>query len=336
MSTPISVITPIAPAFERMKAILFRPFNLQKWIAIGFCAWLANLAGGGGGFNFNTGGGWPGSSQETTKQLSSHDIQQWIEKVRIAILAHLTLIELGVVAFFLIVIVVWVVLSWLRARGQFMFLNCVALNCTDVQVPWRKYGKEAHSLWLFLLALGGVALVLTLPFLGAGAMMALGWVKTGRTPGAGSILGLMGGGMLWGLVMLVVGVVPVLTKNFVVPIQYLRGVKCMEAWKIFHGILRAHAGSFILFVLFNIVLGMGAGMVVMIFVICTIFIGAILLAIPFVGTVLMLPILTFFRAYSLYFLAQFGPDFNVFPAIMPPPVPSMPPGAMPPPPPPPL
>ncbi len=47
----ISVIDPINPAIERVRTILFRPFDLGKWFVIGFCAWLAQLgnAGGGGG-----------------------------------------------------------------------------------------------------------------------------------------------------------------------------------------------------------------------------------------------------------------------------------------------
>ncbi len=34
---------------------------------------------------------------------------------------------------------------------------------------------------------------------------------------------------------------------------------------------------------------------------------------PFVGTVLLLPVLIFKRAYSLYYLAQYGPQYDVFP-----------------------
>jgi hypothetical protein len=36
------------------------------------------------------------------------------------------------------------------------------------------------------------------------------------------------------------------------------------------------------------------------------------LMIPFLGTVLLLPILVFKRSYSLYYLAQYGEQFDVF------------------------
>ena len=48
----VSVMEPIGHAINKTKHILFDPFNLEKWFVIGFCAWLAGLAGGGGGFNF--------------------------------------------------------------------------------------------------------------------------------------------------------------------------------------------------------------------------------------------------------------------------------------------
>jgi hypothetical protein len=40
----ISVRAAIEPAYERVKRVLFQPFNLGKWCTVNFCAWLA---GGG-------------------------------------------------------------------------------------------------------------------------------------------------------------------------------------------------------------------------------------------------------------------------------------------------
>src|SRR5436309_15078106 len=53
----ISVVTPVSAALERVKQVLFRPFDLGKWFVIGFCAWLAHLGenGGGTGFNWSSG-----------------------------------------------------------------------------------------------------------------------------------------------------------------------------------------------------------------------------------------------------------------------------------------
>ena len=45
----ISYVQPLSRAWERMRQILFDPFELAKWLVLGFSAWLAGLAGGGGG-----------------------------------------------------------------------------------------------------------------------------------------------------------------------------------------------------------------------------------------------------------------------------------------------
>ena len=56
----VSVVEPLTPAIERVKTVLFRPFDLGKWFVIGFCAWLAQLGkyegGGGSGQGGSRGG----------------------------------------------------------------------------------------------------------------------------------------------------------------------------------------------------------------------------------------------------------------------------------------
>src|SRR5262249_39647350 len=50
----IQIFKPFGDAFELMKKVLFQPFDIRKWLVIGFAAWLANVGAGGGG-NFNYG-----------------------------------------------------------------------------------------------------------------------------------------------------------------------------------------------------------------------------------------------------------------------------------------
>ena len=44
----ISVIDPITPAWNHVVRILFKPFEFKKWLALGFCAFLAQCSEGGG------------------------------------------------------------------------------------------------------------------------------------------------------------------------------------------------------------------------------------------------------------------------------------------------
>ena len=44
-------------------------------------------------------------------------------------------------------------------------------------------------------------------------------------------------------------------------------------------------------------------------------IGFIILSIPYIGTVILLPVSYTFRAMSVEFLEQFGPEFKIFPSL---------------------
>ena len=50
----ISVTTPISHAIDRVKQVLFNPFDLGKWFTIGFCAWLAGLGESAGFIGLST------------------------------------------------------------------------------------------------------------------------------------------------------------------------------------------------------------------------------------------------------------------------------------------
>ena len=39
----IEIFAPFGEAFELTKKILFQPFDLAKWLVIGFSAWLATF-----------------------------------------------------------------------------------------------------------------------------------------------------------------------------------------------------------------------------------------------------------------------------------------------------
>ena len=285
----VSVIDPINPAIERVKQVLFRPYRMSKWFTIGFCAWLAAL--GGGGYSYN--GSFPGTKTNyTTTTANSPDVTKFGNYLH----ANLSWIIPAVIVVCAILLVLWVVILWIRSHGIFMLLHCVALDRGEVVIPWKKYAGEAASLWIFRLCLGLAGLLVTLPFLGA-----VGWTilqlfmhKTG--PDASQILALLGIMMLWMCVGVVFSVVSVFTRHFVVTIMYLRGVSCMEAWREFRAVLMANIGRFILYLLFQVAIGMAMGMIVFAFVICTLFIGALLLFIPFIGTVVMLPLTGFYRS----------------------------------------
>jgi len=134
------------------------------------------------------------------------------------------------------------------------------------------------------------------------------------TQGAATVAGVLGAVGLAGLALLLWPawwVVARLTRDFVVPIQFARGLGCIDAWRILLALVSSNIANFVIYFLFQLALGAAISIAVFAIVIVTCCIAGCLLAIPYLGTVLFLPVLVFQRSYSLYYLAQFGPEWNV-------------------------
>lgn len=298
----ISVTLPISQAIDQVKRVLFQPFDLGRWFVIGFAAWLAHL--GEQGFSGGNFGGGP--------HTGSDNLRREMEHAKEYVLSNLSWIIPLVVGIVILGFVLWILFTWLSSRGKFMFLHCIALNKAEIQTPWDQFAAAGQSLWLFRLGLGLVGMIVMLPLLGLIGVPIYRMVLRGA-PSAGGIALAVGALLASILLAVAFAVVSKLTKDFVVPIMFRRGNKCLEAWRELRGLLREHFGSFVLYFLMQIVLGIGIGMLVLAVLLVTCCIAGCFLAIPYIGTVLFLPVLVFQRAYSLHFLAQFGPEYDVFP-----------------------
>ncbi len=313
----ISVTEPISPALERVKQMLFRPFDPGKWFTIGFCAWLAFLGEGGGGFSGNYGGGNHGGSSSGN---AGESFRHGFEQARNYTLENMFWIVPAAVAAVIFLLALWLLILWVSSRGKFMFLHCVALDKAEVAEPWGKFSGEASSLFQFRVALGFAGMLVTLPCLIFIGVAILRMVLRGE-PDATAIV--MVAGVLLLFIVLAIGfaLVHKFTVDFVVPIMFLRGGKCLAAWRELCALMRENIGQFALYILFQIVLGMAIGVLTIAAILFTCCIAGCLMAIPYLGTVLLLPVLIFKRSYSAYFLAQFGTQYNVFPPASPAPPP---------------
>jgi hypothetical protein len=306
----ISVTEPVSLAYERMKQILFKPFDLAKWIILGFCAWLAGLGeSGGGGGNFNAGNHYGNIRDQPAEQF-----RHFYHQASDFVMVNLGWIIPVAVLLVLFVVALWLLVLWLSSRGKFMFLHCVALNKAEMAEPWSKFADAANSLFRFRIILGLVGMVLLLPLLVFIALAILRMVLHGEVDVAG-VMTAVGLGLVFFLLSLVFAVIRKFMMDFVVPIMFLRGGSCRAAWREFNALLAANAGHFALYILFQIVLAMAIGVMVLAAILVTCCIAGCLLLLPFIGTVLLLPVLVFKRAYPLYYLAQYG--YDVFPISSP-------------------
>ncbi|HSY19417.1 MAG TPA: hypothetical protein VK815_13830 [Candidatus Acidoferrales bacterium] len=306
----ISVTEPIEPAYERVKQMLFRPFDLGKWFTIGLGAWLAGLGEAGGGGFHGFGGNYNFNGHHSNDQVLQ-DFRHGYYQVRDYVADNINwILPLAVIAGLLLT-VFWLLLLWLNSRGKFMFLHCVALNVAEVEVPWMKHAKAANSLFRFRLVVGFLGLVVILP-LAVFMVVLIGQMMLGGEVTLARVLPVVGLGAGLALASLVFGLVHKALVDFVVPIMYLRGGGCLAAWSEFFGLLTGNFWRFVLYVLFQIVLGMVIGVMVLTAIVVTCCIAGCLMALPFVGTVVLLPVLIFKRAYPLYYLRQFGGKYDVF------------------------
>ena len=314
---PISVTRPVGQAIDRVKHVLFRPFDAGKWFVIGFCAWLACL-GQGGGYSFQTPGGNHGRGA---------DLRRVIEQARDFVQENLYWIVPVGIAVLVLALILGVVLTWLRSRGEFMFLHCVARNQAQIAAPWRDYTREGNSLFLFRLVLMLVGMAVFWPILIVCGIkiFRMYWDSDWNVHG---ILWCVGLGLALMLVGIVFAIVGKFTSDFVIPIMFLRRTRCLEGWREFVRLLTAEPGEFVLYLLFQIVLAIALGVLVLVTVLVTCCIAGCLLVLPYIGTVLFLPVLVFKRAYSLHYLSQYGSEYDVF--AQPPAQPPIPPQAPPP------
>jgi hypothetical protein len=297
----ISVTLPVGQALSHVKTVLFKPFDLGKWFVIGFCAWLAYLGQEGSGGSFNT-GSW--------HNHRGAELRAGLERAWDYVMHNLAWIAPLAFATVMTIVAIGLLLMWISSRGKFMFLHCVALNRAEVRLPWQTFAGEANSLFLFRLVISLLGMVVALPAIVGLVWVVLRMILT-ESVSAGGIIGaavlvlaLMGLGLVF-------WVIKRLLEDFVVPIQFLRRGKCLTAWSELRQLLAGNLSHFILYLLFRIVLSLGIAMLVIGIVLVTCCIAGCLFAIPYLGTVLLLPILVFERSYSIYYLAQHGPEYDV-------------------------
>lgn len=287
----ISVIDPVNDAFNRAKLLLFEPFEMKKWFVIGFCAWLATLGKGSGGGSGGSGG---------------------FGEFKNVIVNHLPVVIIVGTIVILVILAITVLVLWLNSRGKFMFLHCITKNKAEVKVPWQKYSRAGNSLFLFKLAAGVIVFIL-IALLAGSIIFGIVLLR-----GSGGQVGWLGVPAIAISVLFLIPITIVVTlffkfiNDFVVPIMYINGCTCVEGWHQFWELLKLNKWNFTLYILFQILIGIVIGTIIIAAVCMTCCIAGCLMVIPYIGTVVLLPVLVFARSYSLYYLGQYGLAYNAF------------------------
>jgi hypothetical protein len=305
----IEILTPFNQAIELTRLILFRPFDMTKWLVIGFAAFLSGWFNSGGGSinpwgfrNWNT-----SNLQAPTFQFRSFNVDH-------AGLILLITIAVCVVVF-LAFLIVWL---WIVARGRFIFIDCLVRNRAAIVEPWREFGQEGNRFFGFLIVLMLVSLVLFALFGGLIFGLLVLW-RNYHDSNAPALFVLVPIAVFsWVAFAVVVNLI----TYFMPPVMYTRRCSPVDAARAILQLIFEDPAPFILFILFMIALWIGWIMVG-----CLVTCGTCCLAsLPYIGTVIVLPVPVLFRSFSLLFLRQFGPQWDVWAKIPVPAATTPPPG----------
>ncbi|MFC1590544.1 hypothetical protein ACFL42_03540 [Candidatus Omnitrophota bacterium] len=297
--------TLISKSVDRTMLILFRPFNLKKWLLLLFIAYMAGAIGGGNGSGGGRGGGTPPKEAEAQEERSifneysskesdkapapavnapaeeksgalagllpgpSADKQPPSAGFLVLVITPIVILIFGLV----------VLLTWLSARFRFIWYDSMVKNDASVKGPFIQYKTEGDSLFRFFLLL----LLVTLLALGVIGVWAFF---------TGSVSGIFGAGtqpsidviykvfilpiIALGVVIITLVVFTVFIDDFVVTIMAMDRSLFLPAWRKFLEIFRQNRKDFILYLLVLLGLGILSGVIALIIAIVCIL--AILIA----------------------------------------------------------
>ena len=271
---PISAVDTITLAFQHTKKQLFQPFRFGQWVRLAIVGLLAGEMGSSGNFNMPSNFNIPKDSNNSHQFLSSVPFPH----IDPAILG--TVIAVAVISFIIFI----VVMSYISSVMRFILFDSVLLKQCHIRQGWSRRQGPGWKLFLWQLAilfvvLGAMALLVGLP-----ALLAYnhGWFSS---PGD-HVLGLVFGGIALFFVLVIffiaLAVVHVFTKDFVVPQMALEGIDAVEGWRRLWSMVEIEKKSYLVYVGMKIVLAIGAGIAIGI---VTIILGLII-AVPVIGAII--------------------------------------------------
>lgn len=292
------------------------PFDLRRWLRLAVIVFFVGGGAGSGGTGWSTnapmrGGQMPGTFPGGLP----------LDEPRVLAL---------VVGIGLLILLLIVVLGIVGSVMQFVLVEAVRSGEVRLREPFGRFlGKGLH-LFVFqlLLVLGLVVLPMAL-------------LVAGLALGAGPVLLLPFVPLLL-LVILVAGVTVGLTTDFVVPTMVKRDVGVLAGWRRFWSTLREEWEQYVAYLLVRLVLGIVAGVVVgivtLVLLLPVLFVAGLLvfgfvtaspsplllvplllLLIPLgllalvVSLLVRVPVVTYFRYYSLLVLGDSDPELDLVP-----------------------
>jgi hypothetical protein len=342
----------ITLAVEHTKQQLFKPFRIGQWTRLAFVGLLAGELGSNGcnRSNFNL-PRHPGAAPHL-RFPGSLGIDP-------ALLAAL------ITAFIIAALAIGIILMFVGSVMRFILFDSIIARECHIRWGWsRRLGPGwRYFVWklgYILLTLAGIVVVVGFPLAFA---FTKGWFREPKEHLPVLVLGGVILFLVFFIFFVATALILVLTKDFVVPQMALENVDVMEGWRRLWPIMKAEKGAYAAYIGMKIVLAVVAAILIaiatlilgLIIVIPSIglgilavltgkaagltwnahtitlavVVGCVLLAIfLYLVSLICVPVIVFFPAYSIYFFAGRYPRLSavLYPAS---PAPKAPPGAAP-------
>ncbi len=349
---PISAIDAISPAFEHSRQQLVRPFRAGQWAKLGLVGLLAGEMGSGGGGGCN-----PGSFRMPHPNHTQRLLDTGFPAITPALTASLIAV-LIVTGFFLFIFFLYV-----NSVMRFVLFDSVVAKECRIWPSWvRRQGPgRRFFVWQILLSLGSIMGFTILVGIPAGFAFLVGWLKAPKEHMIPLILGGMALFFVLFVFVMLLLLIHVMTKDFVVPQMALEEIGAFEGWRRLWLQIKTEKLGYAGYIGMKIVLAIGAaiilgivsGIVFLLFLIpigglgavaviggmaagltwnlytitLAIVVGSIaIFSLLYVISLVSVPAVVFFPAYSIYFFAARYPALDALihpapPVVLPPPPP---------------
>ena len=354
---PISAVDSIGPAFQHAKRQLLQPFRFGQWTRLAFVGLLAGELSSGGGCNFQM------PSFPRNPRGSEHFLAPSFPFPSADPMLYAGLIALLVAAG----LVLWILLVYVSCVMRFILFDSVVERECHIRKGWTRRQRPGlrYFIWRIVISFGALAGMVILVGVPAAFAFAVGWLTHPRQ----HILPLVLVGIvlffLFFAFVICLLVLEVLSKDFLVPQMALENIGAFEAWRRLWPMLKQEKGGYAGYLGMKIVMAVGAavivGIVTAILLIVTLIpvgglgvvavlagkaagltwnaytitvivvAGSVVVAgILYLLSLISVPVIVFFPAYSIYFFAARYPALAavVYPAPPaspePPPLPPVP------------
>jgi hypothetical protein len=184
---------------------------------------------------------------------------------------------------------------------------------SQVKAPWAEFRAQGDSLFLWQVVYSLIVFVV-MGTLAVATFLVFIPVLASDSP-ALAVLPLVVLAGAVGFVLIVTLIyVEFFLIQFVVPLMYRHRISTTAAWRRFLPLFREHPGGFVVFGLLYLFIMLVGWILFFVGGVATCCIGLVLLVLPYIGTVITLPLHTLGRYLSLEYLGGYGEDFSLLAA----------------------